>query len=149
MPSNTLLLLSDSRLSDFKKSQVRSRITITCKIDMPDDRISKENRHYVLTQLNDVMSYLRNGTRDSEVVFDKLCHYGFVRNLMGGLTIGVILELALLGINIFLPFISTNYIIISLVILMAPIFFSKKMMTYTGVVYSKALFDAFLSKKLD
>ncbi|MFI3293064.1 MAG: hypothetical protein SNI70_06050 [Rikenellaceae bacterium] len=149
MPSNTLLLLSDPRLSEFKKMQIRKRISIVCKINMPDDRISKENRICVLTQLNDVMSYLRNGTRDSVVVFDKLCHYGFVRNFMGGLIIGVILVLALLGINIFYPFVSINYFIISLAILIAPIFFSRKMMMYTGVVYSKALFDAFLSKKTD
>ncbi len=142
-PSNLILLMNNTVLSIDKKERIRNKIRIEFNFVIPDDRDDVFEKEKVLQCIDDIMPNIRNMTRSDVVLFDKLCQYGFFRNLFGGCFIGltVLIATIILDKNAF------SWPEIIAIIYTCLLLLSIPIVNYFGCMYAKALFNAYLSHK--
>ncbi len=145
-PTTYFLLYTDSKFSKNKKDQIREKIKNILNINLP--KLKKEKIDLVSTKqlINESIQQIIVLVGDNYLVKKHNIWYGFYRNLIGGITVGIFLSL----INIAISFIFINdqfFLIISIFILILYIvvwLFKKPLIVNSAEDYANKLLAEFL-----
>ncbi|WP_423997398.1 hypothetical protein [Maribacter sp. IgM3_T14_3] len=148
MPTTNFLLNSDTSLAKSIKSQIAQKIAADFNIHLLNSTSENENEEEARKTISSAVAQVRNVTRDNSILLQHNIEYGFVRNLIGGSVLAVVISI----INIFLfqytfpnPFaFKLNLVFLSIYIL--PIILSKFLINRYGIYYAKILFEQYLKK---
>lgn len=144
-PTTNLLTIEDTTFSKDRQNDIRQKITteFICQFNAGGN-YSKTNKDYCKS-VDEVVQNIREKTRESNILFEFNCIYGFYRNLSGGLLLNLLLLML-----IFLLFpIERNLIaglfLIDLSLLILSLIFTVS----NGKRYAKRLYIVYLMTKKD
>lgn len=143
-PTTNLLTLEDYTFSEERQSNIRQKIADKFNYEFNETgNYSKTNKTYC-KRIDEAIQNIREMTRDSNILFEFNCIYGFYRNLSGGLLLNLSFMIVALLFpierNLFLGLMCIN---ISLFIL--SLFFTVS----NGKRYAKRLYIVYLMTKKD
>ena len=138
-----ILIKKGCGISDASYDKIVSYQKEQRKIDIEENSISKQEK---LKRVKDVVSNIKNETREDNIVFEYNCFYGFYRNLLGGTIISVLL--VYFSSHIFANLLAATHINITeylYPILIAIFVISAVFMYYNDMKYAKKMFAAYLT----
>lgn len=145
MPSTDLLIYEKSIFSTQQIDNIRNKICSDFTISIP----SKENQVESLELrkiITDAVRQIREKTRSNAILLDYTIRYGFCRNLLGGLSIGILFTFGLIVAILFnlIPF---PIIPIVLALILQLIIFVGAFFQLKGVAkeYAKQLYNVYLT----
>lgn len=145
MPSTDLLIYEKSIFSTQQIDNIRNKICSDFTISIP----SKENQVESLELrkiITDAVRQIREKTRSNAILLDYNIRYGFCRNLLGGLSIGILFTFGLIVAILFnlIPF---PIIPIVLALILQLIIFVGAFFQLKGVAkeYAKQLYNVYLT----
>lgn len=147
MPTTTFLLKKDETLPDTIKTLIENKINIKFRIDLltlPDEITDGKKARKTIAI---AISQIRNLLRANAILLQHNIEYGFVRNLLGGSLLALIISLTMLifsyckldTVSIFLWAVLTA-------IYSIPVLLSKFLILRFGEYYAKILFEQFISE---
>lgn len=145
MPTTDLLIYEKSIFSTQQIDNIRNKICSDFTISIPSKEQQVEGLELRKT-ITDAVRQIREKTRSNAILLDYNIRYGFCRNLLGGLSIGIIFTFALIVILFFniihLPITPVIWSLILQLILFLGAFFQLK-----GVAkeYAKQLYNVYLT----
>lgn len=146
MPTTNYLLHSNTFFAQSTKSRIREKIKEKFGIELLSPSQEKENELEARKVIIDAVSQIRNVTRDNSLLLQHNREYGFVRNLIGGCVVAVLV--ILFNLYFFMNIIANeqafNISIVVGVLYLIPIFLSKYLVNRYGKNYAKVLFEQFL-----
>lgn len=143
-PTTNLLTLEDSTFSKERQRNIRQKIATEYNYEFNETgNYSKTDKAYC-KRIDEAVQNIREMTRDSNILFEFNCIYGFYRNLSGGLLLNLLFMIIALLFpierNLFL-----GLIFINLSIFILSLFFTIS----NGKRYAKRLYIVFLMTKKD
>lgn len=148
MPTTNFLLYGDGTLAKSVKNQIREKIKFVFGTDLLNESEEKQNISEAKKTIIGAVSQIRNSTRDNSMILQHNIEYGFVRNLIGGCVLAVIVSA--IGLFYFYKVapnkLSLNLNIFFIILYLLPILFSKRIIGRYGLNYAKVLFEQFLTK---
>ncbi|MEX2411995.1 MAG: hypothetical protein WD607_11640 [Candidatus Paceibacterota bacterium] len=147
MPTTKYLLIDNSFFASHIKDKIRLKIASDFEIQLLDEHAEKDNPIEAKKVIVSAVSRIRNSTRNNKMILQHNIEYGFVRNLIGGSLIAVIIS----SINLFVfsKLIQTplafKISLATLVLYIFPILLSKFVITKYGHYYAKTLFEQYLN----
>ncbi len=147
MPTTNYLLPNDSTLSDEIKRKIYNQIQLDFNIQILGENVENnevELRKTIMT----AVSQIRNSTRENALLLQHNIEYGFMRNLLGGALLSILLSCFNMW---FFNSISPNEFgfklnFILAILYLIPVVFSKLIINRYGHYYAKILFEQYLSK---
>ena len=140
-PTTNLLTEENTTFSKEKQQKIRQKISNEFCGEFNDgDNYNKTNNDYC-KHVDEAVQNIREMTRDSSILFEFNCIYGFYRNLSGGL----LLNLLFMIIALLLPIerdLITGLILIDLSILILSLILTVS----NGYRYAKRLYIVYLMK---
>tara|TARA_Y100000815_G_scaffold244256_1_gene242387 strand:+ start:9712 stop:10485 length:774 start_codon:yes stop_codon:yes gene_type:complete len=146
MPTTDYLLYSNTYFAENTKLRIRKKIKDSYNIELLDRQKEEENELEARKTIMEAVSQIRNSTRDNQLLLQHNVEYGFVRNLIGGCA----LSLIICAFNLyFFKEVIENPIafkisFICTLLYSAPILFSKYLVKKYARYYAKVLFEQFL-----
>jgi len=138
-PTTNLLTMEDSTFSEERKSDIRQKIATEYNYKFNEiGNYSKTDKAYC-KRIDEVVHYIREMTRDSNILFEFNCIYGFYRNLSGGL----LLNLLFMIIALLFP-VEKNLFLGLMSISLSMLIFSLLFTVSNGKRYAKRLYIVFL-----
>lgn len=148
MPTTNFLLNSDSTLAKSIKHQIVQKIAADFGIHLLDSNSENGNEEEARKTIASAVAQVRNVTRSNSMLLQHNIEYGFVRNMIGGSVLAVIISI--FNIFIFQYTFSNSFAfklnIIFLGIYIFPIVLSKFLINRYGKYYAKILFEQYLKK---
>ncbi|KRD06492.1 hypothetical protein ASE21_20265 [Flavobacterium sp. Root901] len=148
MPTTKMLLWQDSKIDKNTKSKIRKKINEKFQIKLKNETEESSEIEESKKQIVFAVSQIRNLLRGNTFLFRHNIEYGFIRNLIGGSLIALIISIVIL---IYSYITKDNTLKITSVILVAiytfPVIFSKFIIKKFGNYYAKTLYEQFLSEK--
>lgn len=145
-----MLMTSNDTFSEDRKNAIKEKICQDYNIEIPKE--SKNRRLFpkkddFRIKVNEAFDRIRENTRQSPILFEYNCVYGFFRNLSGGLLFNLLALTVMCILNVQLKdnlqeIISCYWYIIPTILLISLIFIRT-----SGYTYSKRLFIVFLNQK--
>jgi len=148
MPTTNYLLHSNTSLSTEVKKNIHDKIDDDFNIKLSSISFEKANELEARKIIITAVSQIRNSTRDNALLLQHNIEYGFMRNLIGGAVLAILVSF----FNIYyFNQIVTNEFAFKLNIVMAilfsiPILSSKFVIKRYGHYYAKVLFEQYLKK---
>ncbi|MCL7764375.1 hypothetical protein MPF19_13190 [Polaribacter sp. Z014] len=148
MPTTNFLLNSDSTLAKSMKLQIVQKIATDFNIQLLDSNSENNNEEEARKTISSAVAQIRNATRNNSMLLQHNIEYGFVRNLIGGSVLAVIISI--FNIFIFQYTFSNSFAfklnLVFLCIYILPIILSKLLINKYGKYYAKILFEQYLKK---
>lgn len=145
MPTTKFLLFSNTVFSKNYKIQIRDKVKLDFKLDMPteEDEISNEND--CKKRIVEAVGLIRQKVKNGRLLLQHNIEYGFARNLIGGAIIGLVISI----FNVIYFFLQTNYLLGWINAVIAVVFaflllFHRFIITYLGNQYAKRLFQEYI-----
>lgn len=148
MPTTNFLLYSNKYLSEGMKKNLREKILNDYQIALLSEDEEKKNDEEARKQIVYAVSQIKNKTRENNFLLQHNIEYGFIRNLIGGSVIGILMCI----VNIILfknyhPILIAYKVSIALLIIYSLfIVFSKWAITSNGKTYAKVLYELYISE---
>jgi hypothetical protein len=148
MPTTNFLLHSDTTLAKSIKTQISQKITNDFSINLLDLNSENQDEQEARKVISSAVAQIRNVTRDNSMLFQHNIEYGFVRNLIGGSVLGLLISIlnTYLFHYTFPNLFAFKLNLIFLIIYLVPILLSKFLINRFGKYYAKILFEQFLKK---
>lgn len=148
MPTTNLLLNSNSTLAKSIKSQIVQKIATDFNILLLDTNSENNDEEEARKTISSAVAQIRNTTRDNSMLLQHNIEYGFVRNLIGGSVLAVLISV--FNIFLFQYTFSNSFAfklnLIFLIIYILPVILSKYLINKYGKYYAKILFEQYLKK---
>lgn len=146
MPTTNFLLYSDSFLAKDIKNKIRQKIHTDFDISLADENFEKENELEARKIIITAVSQIRNKTRGNSLLLQHNIEFGFMRNLIGGATLALVV--ALFNLYYFNQILFNDFAVklnfVLFIIYLVPIIFSKMIVKRYGHYYAKVLFEQYL-----
>lgn len=143
-PTTNLLTIEDTTFSKDRQNDIRQRITTEFSQFNAGGNYSKTNKDYCKS-VDEIVLNIREKTRESNILFEFNCIYGFYRNLSGGLLLNLLLLML-----IFLLFPIVRDLIVGLFLIDLSLFILSLILTASnGKRYAKRLYIVYLMTKKD
>lgn len=145
MPTTDLLIYEKSIFSTQQIDNIRNKICSDFTISIPSKELQVEGLELRKT-ITDAVRQIREKTRSNTILLDYNIRYGFCRNFLGGLSIGVLFTFALMVTVFFniipVPITPVIWALIFQLILFVGAFFQLK-----GIAkeYAKQLYNVYLT----
>ncbi|MHC0445653.1 hypothetical protein ACWA1F_09580 [Flavobacterium sp. 3-218] len=148
MPTTKMILWQDSKLDKNIKSKIRKKINEKFQIKLKNEIDEISQTEESKKQIVFAVSQIRNLLRGNSFLFRHNIEYGFIRNLIGGSLIALIISVVIL-IYSYVTKDKTLEItsIILIFIYSLPVIFSKFIIKKFGNYYAKTLYEQFLTEK--
>ena len=147
MPSTNYLMWSNDKYSHGYKQQIHEKIKTDFGIVLSTQKEETNNELEARKKIVEAIGQIRIRVKDGYLLLQHNIEYGFIRNLIGGSTVALIL--CLFNILSFCTYgkNSTALVLsISLFVLYSiPVFFSKMLISYYGNNYAKRLIEEYMS----
>lgn len=148
MPTTKLLLYGDNCFSQEYKSSIRKTIENTFNITLPTKAEELSDLENTKRRIAEAVGLIRGKVGNGKLLLQHNIEYGFVRNLIGGSPMGLVVSLVNVKYYLKLKHSEGIYISFILVVLyLSLIIFSKFLINRYGYIYAKRLFQEFVSDK--
>lgn len=145
-----ILKANNHTFSDDRKQAIKDKIKSDFKIEIPSESKNRwlfPKKTEFRIKADEAIDRIRENTRQSAILFEYNCVYGFFRNLSGGLLFNLIALAIMYLLKVQLKdnlqeIISCYWYIIPTILLISLIFIRT-----SGYTYSKRLFIVFLNQK--
>ncbi|MGX5690353.1 hypothetical protein [Arcticibacter tournemirensis] len=146
MPTTNFLLWSDSFFEKQIKEKLHYKIESKFGVQLMTAQDEQHDVYSHRKRIVAAVSLIRNSLRSDRLLLQHNIEYGFFRNLLGGCVIALLFALTITVYS----YISGNKVLLVtgtffLVIYLAPILLSKKILLVFGRNYAKILLEQFLS----
>lgn len=146
MPTTDYLLHSSTFFAENTKLRIRKKIKDSYDIELLDKQKEDENQLEARKTIVEAVAQIRNSTRDNQLLLQHNIEYGFVRNLIGGSALSLII--CIFNLYFFKEVVENSLAFsisaIFALLYAAPILFSKYLVKKYGRYYAKVLFEQFL-----
>lgn len=147
MPTTELLLFSSSTITKEMKESVREKIKKDFNINLYTEEKEKNYPSEARKQISLAVSQIRILLRGNKALYQHNIEYGFVRNLLGGCLIALVVSVIGLFLALFygdrvdIP----QYFLIFAIVYSVPIIFSRLLVKKYGMYYANILYSEYLS----
>jgi hypothetical protein len=147
-PTTNMLLFNDDSLSSTYKTKIRSKIKKDYGITLPSIEMEQTDNLKTRLAIKDAVGLIRVKTKNNLLLLQHNMEYGFIRSLIGGSPLGLVLSLFLIFYfdnihkNIFLFVVSIILVLFYLLFLLL----SKYLMNRYGILYAKRLYQEYLGE---
>lgn len=146
-PTTDLLLYSNTSYSLEFKNQLRSKMAGHSGLQLPtfEDEVTNENNCRKI--LTEAVGFVRLKVGSGKLLLQHNIEYGFVRNLIGGSVIAVLISFCNCILFYFYSYdlLAFKLSAACLFLYLFPIIFSRKLMDSYGLAYAKILFQEYLA----
>ena len=145
MPTTRYLLHQDDYLPAAIKTSIHSKIFQDFNIRIKSLDEEKENEKEARKTIVMAVSQIREKLRGNQMVLRHNIEYGFVRNLLGGCILAIVISIINMIIFRFFIFSELAYFIslITLILFSIPIFARKRIIQHYGHSYGKILLEQY------
>ena len=148
MPTTNYLLHSDSFLPKAIKNKIRQKIHKEFNIQLADENSENENELEARKVIITAVSQIRNVTRKNALLLQHNIEYGFMRNLIGGSFLAIIISI--FNVYFFTKIQNNDFAvqlnIVLFIIYLIPILLSKIIVKRYGHYYAKVLLEQYLNQ---
>lgn len=144
MPTTDFLLPNNPALDNISRERYYSFILTDFGIDMKKSLKALKSENDKRIMIARVVGQIREMMRDNKMILQHNIEYGFFRNLLGGCVVASIISVSLLIIALVIEnrtLLITS--IVTFVIYILPIVFSKLIVKIHGANYAKVLFEQY------
>lgn len=144
MPSTEYLLWSTKLASKQKKQLIRDKIKQVIGLELMNEQQEHQDENEARLLIVDAVTQIREKTRENRILFNYLCSFGFLRNLLGANVWALFITFIIMIINIWSQTVDVRISIgaVLIVILLFPI--SYMFLKQTGREYARQLFAVFM-----
>lgn len=147
MPTTNFLMRTNDQYSTEYKEQIYSKIFKDFGIILLSFRAEKVNPILARKKISEAVGQIRRRVGKGVLLHQHNIEYGFFRNLIGGSFIATILSLIDI---LFFSFLSPNILalkisILTFILFLIPLVFSKKILSSLGTSYAKVLIQEYMS----
>lgn len=145
MPTTDLLIYEKSIFSAQQIDNIRNKIYSDFTISIPSKEQQVDGLELRKT-ITDVVRQIREKTRSNAILLDYNIRYGFCRNLLGGLSIGILFTFALI-VTVFFNTITFPITPVILALILQLILFMGASSQLKGIAkeYAKQLYNVYLT----
>lgn len=149
MPTTNLLLLSDNTYTNQYKNKIREKIKKEFDIDLLSDDEEKLDQIHARKAIVEAVALIRTQLRENAFLLQHNIEYGFMRNLIGGASVGAVLSIINL---VFFHDVETQALAFylsatSLIIYVVLVLGGKQIARFYGGRYAKTLYQEFLIER--
>lgn len=141
MPTTRLLLPSANYFTEDTRNQIIEKIRQDFVINIPP--YTAENDLEYRRKTVEAVRKIRNKVRGDVIVDESNRRYGFCRNLVGGLTIGILYSIILIACSRLMDFPTEKMFILTILELVL-LAFSLLMAWYNAGEYARKMYDRYL-----
>lgn len=145
MPTTNYLLHSSTYFAENTKLRIHKKIKDSYDIELLDRQKEEENELEARKTIVEAVAQIRNSTRDNQLLLQHNIEYGFVRNLIGGSTLSLLI--CIFNLYFFKDVIENSFAFnisfICALLYSVPILFSNYLVKKYGRYYAKVLFEQF------
>lgn len=147
MPTVSFILHSDSTLSKEFKSKIRTKLLSDFKLTLPTENEEKNNPTTARIKIAEVLTLARKKVHANKFLLQHNIEYGMIRNILGGLLIGI--PLSVFNVIFFYfdyysePALVVSYIFLGLYILLAVL--NKFLLYRYGEAYAKIFYREYVT----
>ena len=147
-PTTLMLLPSSKNLSDELRGEINKKVVEDFHISLPTIADEKSNIENATMRTREITSLIIHKVGDGALLLQHNIEYGFMRNLIGGSVISVVISLASIFIFQFVFKNSTAYVIsvILSIVYLLPIVFSRMILKNYSEEYAHILFREYVGK---
>jgi ABC-type multidrug transport system fused ATPase/permease subunit len=146
MPTTNYLLHSDNTLAKTIKNQLCEKIFNDFNIKLLDLNSENTDTNEARKTIVSSVAQIRNVTRENSLLLQHNIEYGFVRNLIGGCVLAIVISIINIYLfkNVILNPIAFKLSLIFIGLYLIPILASKFLINRYGKYYAKILFEQYL-----
>lgn len=146
MPTVDYLLFSNGYFDPSIKQAIRTKMVRRYSLPLPSESDEGTDEMKARKLIAVVIAMMRNELRTNKMLLQHNIEYGFVRNLIGGSLIALLISflLVIYGVNKSNSIIQFTGIVLCLIYLF-PLLLSKSLIRKYGHYYAKIFFEQFLS----
>lgn len=147
MPSTEYLLWSNSFLAEETKTNLHTKILNDFEIPLLSKSSEAQDNLRARKVIVNAVSQVRNKLRENELLLQHNIEYGFMRNLIGGCLLAVIVSIVIYIVAMIKNYESLKVTgLILLIVYLLPILLSKLLVKRYGQYYAKTLLEQYLTK---
>ena len=147
MPTTRFMLFLNSEFSKEYKNQIREKINFDFNMNLPDENDEINDLLNSKKRIVEAIGLVRQKVKNGRLLLQHNIEYGFMRNLIGGSLIGLIMSIILI-----VYFFKHNKILIAYVGLglaffyLLLLFLHRPIIKYLGNQYARRLFQEYLQE---
>ena len=145
MPTTQMLLWKNAAISPAYHKQIAAKVKVVFGIKLPTQEEEQANLFLAKRTIVDVVSQIRQLSRDDMILRQYNMEFGFCRNYLGAGVWSIILIISLSIANIFCGWLSWWAIVIALLIQFLLMVGCYLLLENRGWTYARALFATFTS----
>lgn len=147
MPTTNFLLYSDTEFSEAYKTKIREQIKTDFSLTLNNREEESNNILETRKQIVGAVGLIRNKVKNGQLLLQHNIEYGFVRNLIGGSALGVVISVFN---TVYLYFVLEEVFLFKTSIVLTIIYLticclSKFLINRYGKLYAKRLFQEYLT----
>jgi hypothetical protein len=146
MPTTELLLFNNNVYSEQHKMKIRKKIKSDFKVELSTKEVESADEMLARTKIVEIMALVRKKLHGNKFLLQHNIEYGALRNAIGGAIVGSVLSISnILFFGLFVPnVLAKNTSIVTLIVYLMMIIFSKITIEFYGNNYAKILYREYL-----
>jgi hypothetical protein len=147
MPTTLYMLFSNSGFSKEYKNKIRDKIKADFDMHLPDEKDEVDNLLNSKKRIAEAIGLVKQKVKNGRLLLQHNIEYGFMRNLIGGSLIGLIMSIIVIAYffkhnNQLIAYIGLGLALFYFLLLL----FHRPLIKHLGNEYAKRLFQEYLQK---